>query len=330
VICVLALALCALAVVLPGGLKKRPVVTQDLVDEINNMGTTWKAGLNKGSTVSGRTLEEARVLCGVLPGGPKLPEKVWPEAEPFQNLPATFDARQAWPSCASIQQIRDQSACGSCWAFGSSEAMSDRTCIHLNQQVILSSGNMAFCCSSCGDGCNGGYPAAAWQYWVESGLVEEGCYPYPLPSCDHHIPTSKNPCPQKEYKSQPCPGKCTNSSWSGPAWKADKHHGSSAYGIKGVKQIMAEIMTNGPVEAGFDVYADFLTYTSGVYQHKTGSYVGGHAIKILGWGTLNGTPYWLCANSWNPDWGMKGFFLFLRGQDECGMEDGVVAGMPKN
>lgn len=34
--------------------------------------------------------------------------------------------------------------------------------------------------------------------------------------------------------------------------------------------------------------------------------LGGHAIKILGWGEDNGTPYWLAANSWNTDWGDKG------------------------
>lgn len=34
--------------------------------------------------------------------------------------------------------------------------------------------------------------------------------------------------------------------------------------------------------------------------------LGGHAIKILGWGEENGTPYWLAANSWNTDWGDKG------------------------
>ena len=33
---------------------------------------------------------------------------------------------------------------------------------------------------------------------------------------------------------------------------------------------------------------------TGVYQHKSGHYLGGHAIKILGWGVENGTstPYW--------------------------------------
>lgn len=44
----------------------------------------------------------------------------------------------------------------------------------------------------------------------------------------------------------------------------------------------------------------------GVYKHLTGAAVGGHAIKILGWGEENSTPYWLAANSWNTDWGDNG------------------------
>ncbi|CAF4862023.1 unnamed protein product, partial [Rotaria socialis] len=61
-------------------------------------------------------------------------------------------------------------------------------------------------------------------------------------------------------------------------------------------QIKTEIFTNGPVEAAFTVYADFLTYKTGVYKHTTGSVLGGHAVKILGWGLDGTTPYWLVAN----------------------------------
>jgi cathepsin B len=93
------------------------------------------------------------------------------------------------------------------------------------------------------------------------------------------------------------------------------------------------------------VYADFLIYRSGVYQHKRGSLDGGHAVKIIGWGTEQNTPYWLVANSWNSDWGengltgysyiynaysdLAGFFKIRSGHDECGIESGIVAGMPK-
>lgn len=78
-------------------------------------------------------------------------------------------------------------------------------------------------------------------------------------------------------------------------------------------------MTNGPVEASFDVFEDFLAYKSGVYHHVTGKNLGGHSIKILGWGVDQGTPYWLVANSWNEDWGEKGFFRIKRGNNECGI-----------
>jgi len=34
------------------------------------------------------------------------------------------------------------------------------------------------------------------------------------------------------------------------------------------------------------------TVSVGVYQHVSGGMLGGHAIKILGWGVEDGTPYW--------------------------------------
>ena len=88
-------------------------------------------------------------------------------------------------------------------------------------------------------------------------------------------------------------------------------------------------MTHGPVEAAFTVYEDFLSYKTGVYHHTTGGALGGHAIKIVGWGVENGTPYWLVANSWNEDWGNKGFFRIKRGSNECGIEGQIVAGIPQ-
>ncbi len=54
----------------------------------------------------------------------------------------------------------------------------------------------------------------------------------------------------------------------------------------------------------------------------------GHAVKLVGWGTEAGGDYWLVANSWNEDWGDKGFFKIRRGTNECGFESGLVAGIP--
>lgn len=72
-----------------------------------------------------------------------------------------------------------------------------------------------------------------------------------------------------------------NSSWNGPSWNNDLHFGGSAYSLAGEQDIMQEIYKNGPVETAFSVYEDFLTYKSGVYRHTSGSYLGGHAVKVL-------------------------------------------------
>lgn len=89
-------------------------------------------------------------------------------------------------------------------------------------------------------------------------------------------------------------------------------------------------MTNGPVEASFTVYEDFVNYKSGVYVHTTGKQLGGHAVKMIGWGTENNIPYWIIVNSWNNTWGDQGTFKIRRGVNECGIESGLVAALPAN
>jgi cathepsin B len=315
-----------------------PAVRHDIIRQVNsNKKSTWVAGVN--SRFQGATMAQAKALCGVKKNGFKLPTK---QFEPInkEDLPESFDSRTQWGSiCPSVSEVRDQSACGSCWAFGAAEAMTDRVCIQSNgaQQTHISAQDINSCCDSCGFGCGGGDPGSAWNYWATTGVVDGGnwtatgkdgtCAPYSLAPCEHHIPKNHyNPCPQNEYPTPACPTKCNN----GKNFQSSKVVGASAYNIdSNPDDIMQEIMTNGPVEVAFTVYEDFLTYKSGVYQYQSGDELGGHAVKMLGWGvwTDGTTPYWIIANSWNEDWGDGGYFLILRGQDECGIEDDVCAGM---
>nr|CAH04630.1 cathepsin B [Suberites domuncula] len=306
---------------------------QDMSEYINKLGTTWKAGVNK--RFEGLSEVDIRRQMGVLQGGPldiKLPEK---DITPLKDVPDMFDARMQWPDCPTIKEIRDQGACGSCWAFGAVESMSDRFCIHFNQSAHISAEDLMACCETCGMGCNGGYLGAAWRYFEHTGLVtggqynsKEGCQPYLIASCDHHVVGKKQPCASKEEHTPRCSKTCE--AGYDVSFEKDKHFGASAYSVRSsVEAIQTEIMTNGPVEGAFTVYADFPTYKSGVYQHTSGAMLGGHAIRILGWGTENGTPYWLVANSWNEDWGAMGYFKIIRGKDDCGIESQITAGMPK-
>jgi cathepsin B len=305
-----------------------PAVTEELINEINNHPeATFVAGVN--SRFVGATIKDAMVLMGVKLNGRRPPLKVIAP----QAVPDSFDAREQWGDiCPSMSEIRDQANCGSCWAFGAVEAITDRYCITSNgtKQIHISAQDMNSCCDSCGDGCNGGDPGAAWDYWISTGLVDggnyggKGCYPYSLKPCDHHVNGTLGPCGQIA-DTPTCPYTCVN----GDTWDNDIHQGSTDYTISDDETaIQTEIMNNGPVEAAFTVYADFLPYKSGVYHHVTGDELGGHAVKILGWGVENNQPYWLVANSWNTEWGDKGFFKILRGSDECGIEDYIVGGEP--
>ena len=83
------------------------------------------------------------------------------------------------------------------------------------------------------------------------------------------------------------------------------------------------LMEGGPVETAFTVYEDFYSYTSGVYIHTWGGVVGGHAVKIVGWGKQGDINYWIIHNSWGTDWGMDGIFWIEFGQ--CGIDSQAVA-----
>jgi hypothetical protein len=119
---------------------------QEMVNHINGLKTSWTAGLNEGSSVHGANHDQVKAMLGARKGGPKLPRKTIFEIDP-QAVPDSFDSATNWPQCTSMKTIRDQSACGSCWAFGAVEAMTDRNCIFLNQNISLSAAGLAFCCT---------------------------------------------------------------------------------------------------------------------------------------------------------------------------------------
>ena len=60
--------------------------------------------------------------------------------------------------------------------------------------------------------------------------------------------------------------------------------------------------------------------------HPSGLPLGGHAVKMIGWGVEDSVPYWICVNSWNNLWGEGGTFRILRGKNECAIETECVAG----
>ncbi|CAI0470166.1 unnamed protein product [Linum tenue] len=274
------------------------ILKESIVDVVNgNPSAGWKAEMSP--RFSNYTVAQFKYLLGVKQTPKKellgVPVMRHPKSK---ALPMEFDARIAWPQCATLHRILVQGHCGSCWAFGAVEALSDRFCINFGMNISLSANDLLACCGfRCGDGCDGGYPIDAWKYFVQNGVVTEECDPYfddigcSHPGCEPVYPTPK------------CSRKCVDKN---QLWKEDKHFGVNAYRVDSsdVSNIMTEVSQNGPVEVAFTVYEDFAYYKSGVYKHITGGVMGGHAVKLIGWGTSeDGEDYWLLANQWNRSWG---------------------------
>jgi hypothetical protein len=191
--------------------------------------------------------------------------------------------------------IRNQGACGSCWAFGALGALEaliniqteipDQT-RNLSEQYLL----------SCSDGsCNGWYMSSTCDFLKEHETVDEECFPY---YASDNIPCEDR-CPDWRFRRR----KLTDWSWVNEE----------------IDSIKTAIM-DGPVYVGFDVYTDFFYYQEGIYEHVWGEYEGGHAVVMLGWD--DGDSCWICKNSWGTGWGEVGWFRIKYG--ECGIDEEVI------
>ena len=289
---------------------------EKVIDEVNSSNLTWKAGKNAVWDIyneddfpkfMGTQLEQDDKMATDIPRVSLLTAE---DGAPMKaDIPETFDSREHFKGY--IHPIRNQMRCGSCWAFAASEALSDRFAIASQGEVdvVLSPEDMVSC-DYTDNGCNGGMIPNAWNYLANTGIVSDKCFPY-------------------EAGSGNAP-KCIKSCEDGEAFK--KYKAKNVVHLTTVEAIQQAIMTGGPVEAGFMVHKSFMSYKSGVYQHKWfkfwDSILGGHAVKIVGWGTEDGVPYWLVANSWSTDWGLDGYFKILRGKNDCQFESSVYAGVP--
>jgi cathepsin B len=274
------------------------VVPQSLVDHINSIQSSWESSKD---WVGSMTLGEARSLVSTwVFEEESIPEYNWGALLDHLTVPSSFDSRVQWPNC--IHPIRNQERCGSCWAFGASESLSDRTCIASKGSVnVVLSPQYLVNCDTNAKGCNGGNPAQAWGFMQQTGLPLDSCVPYTAADGN-------------------CPSKCAD----GSALKFHKAASVASYTTPAA--IQAAVIAGGPVEVSFTVYQDFMSYKSGVYVHTSGAVVGGHAVKLIGWGVSGSMNYWICANSWGSGWGIQGFFWIAFGQ--CGIDSHGVAGSP--
>ncbi|XP_063365189.1 procathepsin L-like [Cydia amplana] len=216
---------------------------------------------------------------------------------PPDDLPLTMN----WVSKGAVTGVKNQGACGSCWAFSATGALEGQYFRKTGRLVSLSEQNLLDCSEIYGndDGCvNGGVVVFAYTYVAGNGGISmEKYYPYKKVQglCRYNPKYSSN-MTVKGFQDLPY---------------ADEGYLQSA------------VANIGPISMSMDAsQKSFELYKDGVYFDKNCSSTDlDHSVLVVGYGTEQpGGDYWLVKNSWGKTWGMKGYMKLARNRgNHCGV-----------
>jgi len=218
-------------------------------------------------------------------------------------LPSSYDARTK----GLITTPKNQMSCGSCAAFAATAV--HETCmaragtptngLDLSEQQMVDCGYS----SSGANGCNGATIGAYQQYLASAGgtVSHEAQYPY----------LDRDP---NLY--------CANK----PKWNTGAKVSRAVIDYRCDEDKLKQLVYKyGAVATG--IYASdpgFSNTYKGVFSGCSTKSIN-HAVTVVGWGTQNGTPYWIVKNSWGSSWGDGGYIKIRRGSSECGIGGNCAA-----
>ena len=283
------------------------------------------------------------------------------------QLPKEFNGPQIWKDYLS--PITDQGKCGNCWAHASSSVLADRFAIlSLGKIKFTPSPYELTICSFDfqnvdiknvwknkeelekmdkrmheNRSCNGNnlYDTATTLF--TDGVTEVSCFPNKFnvngknidigssentndfPYCYNVTGIELDTCvdgktPMRKYRCK-------------TAYVCSKENDDIT--LK-ERKLMYDLYKYGPIIVGFMLFPDFVYDYDGksIYTHadKSGGDLGGHAVRLVGWGeeTVNGQliKYWWIANSWGKDWGINGYFRMKRCMPEIQLEENIMSIIP--
>ena len=111
-----------------------------------------------------------------------------------------------------------------------------------------------------------------------------------------------------------------------------------ALGAEYVNVTAAVLVKNGPLSVAFnaeglDFYVHSIAGPTQCVNAETGDIHAGciseysqcnptsldHAVLLVGYGTQDGSDYWVIKNSWLDSWGDNGYYRLLKGTSDCGV-----------
>ena len=211
-----------------------------------------------------------------------------------KELPDTMD----WREKGAVTAIKNQGQCGSCWAFSTTGSLEGQHFLKTGKLVSLSEQNLLDCSGKFGDmGCLGGFMDDAFKYIIANhGIDTEASYPY--------LGVAQKKC---NYT--------TENTGATMTWYKDIVESD-------VDALMEAVADIGPISVAMDAsLQSFHFYSRGVYNDGgCSSRKLDHGVLAVGYGISNGKPYFLVKNSWGTGWGMDGYFMIQRDDNNlCGL-----------
>ena len=256
-----------------------------LQDLLRATNATWTAGDND---ITRMNPIEQEGLLGLLPG-----------IGDMANMPAPTYTRDVVPFGAfeaKHTSIKNQGQCGSCYSFGACAAYESWKLVTANTTTDLSEQHFMMTAKKIGPsgGCSGWYLDTSMNLLKNNGVANE------------------SDCPYKAVESA-CPTTATGKNKIA-AWASTTD----------INTIKSALQNNGLVYVGFAVYADFMSYSGGIYKYTSGSLKGYHAVAIVGYD--DAAQCFRVKNSWGTGWGEKGYFRIGYDQMKNSVQFGTCFG----
>jgi len=219
------------------------------------------------------------------------------------QLPLELPDYVNWIALGGVTPVKNQGACGSCWAFSTTGALEGAKFVKTGELVPLSEQNLLDCDHQ-DMGCSGGLMDNAFKFDEKSGgLCSEADYPY-----------------EAKQGSVCNPMNCTDVEGSIVSTFYDVPPGKE-------KSLLAAISMQ-PISVA--IQADqfvFQFYKGGVLTDDACGKAAqlDHGVLAVGYGSDLETnePYFMIKNSWGPTWGEDGYIRLGRNSENdfgmCGV-----------